>query len=147
MKTSLTRLGGARAPSMKSSTASHIPRVRHGCAKVLTDLSGASPEALYHHMDLFVDLLDSKYRVKWNTIATIANLSRVDECSKFESAFGKYYGLLGDGYMVTAANVVSHSARIASAKPHLIPRIVCELLSLGAADNPPPHWGVQEGDS
>ena len=37
--------------------------VRYGCAKVLMDLSEEYPEKLYPHMDAFIELLDSKYRI------------------------------------------------------------------------------------
>ena len=43
--------------------------IRYGCAKVLMDLSEEYPEKLYPHMDFFIDLLDSKYRIlTWNAI-------------------------------------------------------------------------------
>jgi hypothetical protein len=37
--------------------------IRYGCAKVLMDLSEENPEILYPYMDLFIELLDNKYRV------------------------------------------------------------------------------------
>jgi predicted nucleotide-binding protein (sugar kinase/HSP70/actin superfamily) len=47
---------------------------------------------------------------------------------KFDAIFDEYYGFLNDEYMVTVANVVGNSARIARAKPYLVPRIITELL-------------------
>ena len=105
--------------------------VRYGCAKVLMDLSEENPEKLYPHFDVFVDLLDSKYRIlTWNALAIIANLTRVDEDKKFDAVFGKYYSFLDDDYMVTVANVVGNSSKIALAKPYLIPKITDELLKV-----------------
>jgi len=93
------------------------------------DLSEENPEEPYPHMDSFVDLLDSKYRIlTWNAMAIIANLTKVDTEKKFNAIFDKYYRFLDDEYMVTVANVVGHSGKIALAKPHLIPRITNELL-------------------
>jgi len=105
--------------------------VRYSCAKVLMDLSAEHPENLYPYWDAFVDLLGSKYRIlTWNAMAVIANLAKVDEEQKFDVVFDKYYGFLSNEYMVTVANVVGNSGKIALAKPPLIPRITAELLKV-----------------
>lgn len=94
--------------------------IRYGCAKVLNDLSEEEPEKLYSHMDFFITLLDSKFRIlTWNAIGIIANLAKVDTENKFDSIFDKYYQLIENEYMVTVANVVGNSGKIALAKPHL----------------------------
>ena len=105
--------------------------VRYGCAKVLMDLSEKYPEKLYPHMDAFIELLDSKYRIlTWNAMAIIANLAKVDKDQKFDAIFDKYYGFLNNDYMVTVANVVGNSGKIALAKPHLLRKITAELLKV-----------------
>ncbi|MCK4884907.1 hypothetical protein KAS24_02440 [Candidatus Bathyarchaeota archaeon] len=118
-------------PLLLSGVDSSKPAVRYGCAKVLMDLSEEYPEKLYSHLDLFIDLLDSKYRIlTWNALAIIANLARVDTDKKFDAIFGKYYSFLDNNYMVTVANVVGNSAKIVHAKPYLIPKITDELLKV-----------------
>ena len=105
--------------------------VRYGCAKVLNDLSEENPELLYPHFDFFVGLLDSKYRIlTWNAFGVIANLTRVDADNKFDAVFEKYYSFLANDYMVTVANVVGNSGKIANAKPDLIPKITSKLLTV-----------------
>jgi hypothetical protein len=105
--------------------------VRYGCSKVLMDLSEEHPEKLYPNFDFFVNLLDSKHRIlTWNALAIIANLTRVDADKRFDAVFGKYYSFLDDEYMVTVANVVGNSGKIALAKPYLIPKITEELLKV-----------------
>jgi hypothetical protein len=105
--------------------------IRYGCAKILMDLSAEHPEKLYPHMDTFVSLLDSKYRIlTWNAMAIIANLAKVDEEQKFDAVFDRYYSFLNDAYMVTVANVVGNSGKIALAKPYLIPKIAEKLLTV-----------------
>ena len=105
--------------------------VRYGCAKVLMDLSEEYPEKLYLRMDAFIELLDSKYRIlTWNAMAIIANLAKVDRDQKFDAIFDKYYGFLNNEYMVTVANVVGNSGKIALAKPYLINGITAELLKV-----------------
>jgi hypothetical protein len=105
--------------------------VRYGCSKVLMDLSEEHPEKLYPNFDFFVSLLDSKYRIlTWTALAIIANLTRVDADRKFDTVFDKYYSFLDDDYMVTVANVVGNSGKIAQAKPYLIPKITDELLKV-----------------
>ena len=105
--------------------------VRYGCAKVLMDLSEEYPAELYPYMDAFIGLLDSKYRIlTWNAMAVIANLAKVDREQKFDAAFEKYYSFLDNEYMITVANVVGNSGKIALAKTYLIPRITDELLKV-----------------
>jgi hypothetical protein len=107
------------------------PSIRYGCAKVLMDLSEQQPEKLYPHMDSVVNLLNSKYRIlTWNAIAILANLAKVDRDKKFDAIFNQYFSLLNDKYMVTVANIVGHSSKIALAKPYLIPRVTIELLKV-----------------
>jgi hypothetical protein len=82
-------------------------------------------------MYFFLGLLNSNYRIlTWNAIAIIANLTEVDEDKKFDAIFDQYYSFLNDKYMVTVANIVGHSSKIALAKPYLIPRITNELLKV-----------------
>jgi hypothetical protein len=118
-------------PVLLKGTCSPKAAVRYGCAKVLMDLSGEYPEKLYPYMDEFVELLDSKYRIlTWNAMAIIANLAKVDKEQKFNAIFKKYYSFLNSEYMVTVANVVGNSGKIALAKPQLIHKITIELLKV-----------------
>ena len=105
--------------------------IRYGCSNVLMDLSEKHPEKLYPYFDFFVNLLDSKYRIlTWNALAIIANLTRADTDNKFDAIFVKYYSFLDNEYMVTVANVVGNSGKIALAKPYLISEITDELLKV-----------------
>ena len=105
--------------------------IRYGCAKVLIDLSEENPDKLYPYMDSFICLLDSKYRIlTWNALSIIANLTKVDVEKKFDDIFAKYYHFINDEYMVTVANVVGNSSKIALAKPYLVPKITDELLEV-----------------
>jgi len=82
-------------------------------------------------MDYFIKLLSSKYRIlTWQAMFIIANLTKIDKNKKFDLIFDKYYSFLNDEYMVTVANVVGHSGKIALAKPYLIPKITKELLKV-----------------
>jgi hypothetical protein len=105
--------------------------IRYGCAKVLMDLSEKHPEKLYPFVDSFKTLLDSKYRIlTWNAMTIIANLAKVDKDNKIDSLFEKVYSFLNDEYMVTVANVIGNSAKIALAKPYMIKKITDELLKV-----------------
>ena len=95
------------------------------------NLSEEKPEQLYPYMDLFINLLESKHRIlTWNAIIIIANLTKIDEEHKFDLIFEKYYSFLDNKYMVTVANVVGNSGKIALAKPHLTKRITDKLLTV-----------------
>jgi len=118
-------------PEIIDGTASKKAAIRYGCGKVLMELSEEYPDKLYPHMDFFINLLCGKYRIlTWQAMFIIANLTKVDKNKKFDSIFDKYYNFLNDEYMVTVANVVGHSGKIALAKPHLIPKITKELLKV-----------------
>jgi hypothetical protein len=118
-------------PTVLKGISSSKAAIRYGCAKVLIDLSKEHPERVYPYMDFFVDLLDSKYRIlTWSALAIIANLARVDKDKKFDVIFDKYYSFINDEYMVTVANVVGHSGKIALAKPHLVDKVTDELLKV-----------------
>jgi len=118
-------------PVLVGGTGSPKAAVRYGCAKVLMDLSAEHAEVLYPYMDQFIELLDSKYRIlTWNALAIIANLVKVDQEQKFDAVFGKYFGFLNNEYMVTVANTIRNSGKIALAKPYLIPRITDEILKV-----------------
>jgi hypothetical protein len=118
-------------PKLLEGVFSSKASIRYGCAKVLMDLSEVHPTKLYPCMDSFLSLLDSKYRILiWNAMAIVANLAKVDKDRKFDAAFDKYYSFLNDEYMVTVANVVGYSGKIALAKPYLIDKITNELLKV-----------------
>jgi hypothetical protein len=118
-------------PIILNGISSSKAAIRYGCAKVLMDLSEESPEKLYPHIEFFIDLLESKYRIlTWNAMTIITNLTKVDTQGKFDVIFDRYYTFLNDPYMVTVANIVEHSGKIARSKPYLIPKITNELLKV-----------------
>jgi hypothetical protein len=118
-------------PEVLQGTSSSKAAIRYGCTRVLVDLSEKHPESLYPFFDNFVALLGSKYRIlTWNAMAIIANLTGVDRDRKFDAVFDEYYSNLNNEYMVSVANVVGNSAKIAVAKPHLIQEIVERLLKV-----------------
>jgi len=105
--------------------------IRYGCGKVLMELSGKHPDKLYYFMDFFITILDSKFRIlTWQAMAIIANLTIVDNDKKFDLIFDKYFSFINDEYMVTVANLVGNSGKIALSKPYLIPKITHELLKV-----------------
>jgi hypothetical protein len=118
-------------PELLKGISSPKPTIRYGCGKILMDLSEDQPEQLYPYMDFFITLLESKYRIlTWNAMCIIANLTKVDRQNKFDSIFEKYYHFLKDEYLVTVANVIGNSGKIALAKPHLTTQIVEKLLTV-----------------
>ena len=105
-------------PLLLSGVDSSKPAVRYGCAKVLMDLSEEYPEKLYPYLNLFIDLLDSKYRIlTWNALAIIANLARVDADKKFDAIFDKYYSFLNSDYMVRWLMLSAIQAKLLMQKP------------------------------
>jgi hypothetical protein len=106
--------------------------VRFKCAKILSLISATKPDTLYATFDFFANLLDSENNIlKWNAIDILANLAAVDVEDKFDRIFTKYYGLLNEGSLITAAHVVENSGKIARAKPQLRARIARAILKVG----------------
>ncbi len=125
-------------PQLLGGLCSSKASVRYGCSRVLLRLSETYPIRLYPFIDFIISLLDSKYRILvWNALAIIASLVEVDYDKKFDAAFDKYYGLMNDEYMVTVANVVGHSGKIALAKPYLVDKITNELLKVEGISSTP----------
>jgi len=118
-------------PSLLEGTSSSKATIRYGCGSVLMDLTEKHSDKLYPYMDNFIKLLDNKHRIlMWNALGAIANLTATDVDHKFDAIFDKYYGFLGDKYMVTVANTVANSAKIALNKPYLADKILAELLKV-----------------
>jgi len=125
-------------PEVFMGVSSAKPAVRYGCGKALMDLSEKYPEKLYLYMDSIIDVLNSEHRILvWNALTIIANLTTVDEKKKFDAIFDKYYSFLSDAYMVTVANGVCNSAKIAMTKPYLIQKITSKLLTVGDISTTP----------
>jgi len=118
-------------PEIISGVSSKKASIIYGCSNTLIVLSNENPKELYPYMDFFINLLDSDYRIlRWAAIVIIANLSKVDTKNKFDKIFDKYYSYLDDDYMVTVANVVGNSGKIALAKPYLTQKITDKLLKV-----------------
>jgi len=108
--------------------------VKFSYEKVLRLVSERRPELIYPYFDVFAGLLDSDNSfLKWGAITTVANLTAVDTEKEFEAIFQKYYAPIPGPAMVTAANIIGSSARIALAKPELTQRITREILKVEKA--------------
>ena len=102
--------------------------------KVLRGVSEKRPELAYPYFEVFEGLLDSDNSfLKWGAILTIGNLAAVDKEKKFEAVFKKYYAPISGPAMITAANIIGSSAKIALAKPELTQAITSEILKVEKA--------------
>jgi hypothetical protein len=107
------------------------PQIKYKSGKILMLLSEEHPEILYPKWDHFVGLLSNENTfMKSIGIKILSNLTRVDARNKFDEIFDKFYGLLNDESMITAASVVDHSGMIARAKPKLQNKITNKLLGI-----------------
>jgi hypothetical protein len=103
--------------------------IKFGCDKILRLISERRPNLLYPHFEAFVEKLDSDNSIlKWGAILVIANLAAVDTESKFENIFNRYFSPITDESMITAANIIGNSWKIAFSKPHLVKKITAEIL-------------------
>jgi len=121
-------------PDLLEGLSAEKGRVRFGCEKVLRHVSEKNPELVYPYFDEFVKMLDCGNNVlKWGAIITIANLASVDSKKKFDKIFSKYYSPISGPVLITAANVIGSSVKIALAKPRLVEKITKEILKVEKA--------------
>ena len=104
---------------------------RFKAARKLQLVSQANPALLYPHFQAFAQLLDSSSSVLlWNGIIILSRLATVDTKKRFDTILDRYYVRLWDGKLVTAANILGSSGRIARCRPDLAERITAELLKV-----------------
>jgi hypothetical protein len=102
--------------------------------KVLRLVSEKQPALIYPYFDFFCSLLDHDNNfLKWGAIITVANLTVADAQQKFDAIFQKYFAPISGPAMVTAANIIGSSAKIARAKPALAGAITNEILKVEKA--------------
>lgn len=108
---------------------SEEPEIKYGCEKALRAVSEAAPGLLYDDFGFFLKLMDSRNSfLKWGAITTLSNLAVADREDKFKKVFRRYFSGVTGTSMITAANIVGNSWKIARAKPDLADRIAGELL-------------------
>ena len=124
----------------KVSTKSEEETIRYNCFKVLLLISQTQSQVLYPKWDYFVELLDSDNSYhKMSAIQLIASLTKADSQNKFEKIFDKYFDLLDDEKLPTAAHLAGNAGKIAKAKPKLQTRITERLLNIDKTHHSPEH--------
>jgi len=114
--------------------ASEAP-IKYGSNKVLMIISEENPAVLYPKLDFFINQLNSENNfLKWGAIEIIANLCRIDLAHRFENVFDKYFSAVHGHEMITAANTIKASTKIAANKHNLTEKISEEILKVEGAD-------------
>jgi len=122
------------------------PQIKYQSCNILMILSQENPKTLYPKWDHFVNLLKSENTfMKSIGIIIISHLTEVDAKSRFDKIFNKFYGLLNDESMITAANLAAVSGRIARAKPELQNKITNRLLGIDDTDHSPECKNIIKG--
>ncbi len=99
--------------------------------KILRLISEKHPQLVYPYFTDISKLLDSDNNfIKWGSIITIANLTAADTDKKFDKVFKKYYKPVTGPVMITAANIIANSWKIALAKTYLANKIAKEILKV-----------------
>jgi len=121
-------------PELFSGLSARKAGIKYGSEKVLRIISEKKPELLYSRMDVFIDLLDGENSIlKWGSILVIANLASVDSKNRIEKIFKKYFAPIPGPVLITAANIIGNSYKIALAKPRLTEKIAREILKVERA--------------
>jgi len=105
--------------------------VKFACTKLIRLVSEKKPGIIYGYFDEIAALLDSNNSfVKWDAITILSNLVCVDTENKFDAIFEKYFGLINDPRMITAANVVGNAWKVVMSKPYLEKEVTKRLLAV-----------------
>jgi hypothetical protein len=100
-------------------------------AKALTLISESHPAVLYPYFDFFAGLLEKPVNIlKWNAVFILSNLVAVDTERRFDRLFERFYYHLWDGNLITTANILGVSGKIARARPDLHKRLTTEILKV-----------------
>lgn len=107
-------------------------RIKNASSKCLRVISSISPVTLYPKFSFFVNLIESEDNIlKWNAIYVLGDLTDVDVNNKFNSRLlEKYFGLLYDKSMITAANTYRILGKVAKNKPGFRKKITDKMLSV-----------------
>ncbi|MFC2084242.1 hypothetical protein ACFLS9_04220 [Bacteroidota bacterium] len=109
--------------------------LKYRCLKLVRLISEESPDLIYPYIKKLIGLLDSENNImKWGAIIIISNLAAVDKDNVIEKNFNKYFNPIKGPVMITAANVISSSSKIALAKPGLTDKISNEILKVEYAE-------------
>jgi hypothetical protein len=121
-------------PALIEGLAADKPALKYGSGKVLRIISEKRPDLVYPYFDDLAAMLESENSIlKWGAILCLGNLACVDAAGKFELIFHQYFRPISGPVMITAANIMRGSARIALAKPQLADRIAAEILKVKRA--------------
>lgn len=107
-------------------------RVKNASIKTLAIISRDKPTILYPYYKFFVNLIDNDDKIlKWNAIDIIGNLSYIDSKNKLDTKLiKKYFNLLSNEVMITAAHSVDNLWKFALNKPRFHKKITTELLKI-----------------
>jgi hypothetical protein len=120
---------------------------RYNCFKVLLQISEDYPLILYPEWDYFVGLLGSSNSYHRSIgLQIIANLTKVDDETRFDGIFDQYFSLLDDEKVVTARHLAQSAGRIVRAKPHLQARIAERLLGIDGTHHTQDRKDLISGD-
>ncbi|NIM60020.1 MAG: hypothetical protein GTO16_13930 [Candidatus Aminicenantes bacterium] len=119
-------------PDIMEGFLSDAANIRFKSAKILVLISKEKSELLLPYFNFFAGHLGNKNTIlKWNAMDVISNLAPADSEKKFDKLFKKFYSMLYEGSLITAAHVVEGSAIIANTKPYLEEKITQEILKIG----------------
>lgn len=103
--------------------------IKFGASKVIIAISEIEPRLVYPYFQKIARMLECPNSfIKWGAVIALSNLVAVDDDKLFLAIFERYFHLLDDEKMVSAANVAGNAWKIVSAYPGLEPEITKRLL-------------------
>ena len=114
-------------------------RVKNASIKTLAIISKNEPKFLYPYCRFFINLINSADKIlKWNAIDIVSNLSYVDSDNMLTlRILKKYFALLSDEVMITAAHSVDNLWKFAINKSEFQKNITSRLLKIDTIERNP----------
>ena len=127
-------LSPSQIPSALTRFSAPIGTDRYNAGKSLIVTAGKFPDRLYPHFHTLATFLSSESNIiRWTAQRVLSLLAPVDTDHHIDRLLELYLTPIHGHQMISAANSVQGAARIALTKPHLLPRILPEILSVASA--------------
>lgn len=105
--------------------------IKFASTKIIRLISEQKPELVYPYYDVVMGWFEHPNSfIKWDGIRIMANLWDVDRAVKFMPMYERYFDMIRDPQMITAANVIGQAWKLISIRPELEPDITRRLLEV-----------------
>lgn len=105
--------------------------IKFASTKIIRLISEQKPELVFPYYDVVKGWLEHPNSfIKWDGIRIMANLWAVDRADKFMPMYVRYFDMIRDPQLITAANVIGQAWKLVMIRPELESDITRRLLDV-----------------